>query len=95
MSKKSREVTEKDYARLGKELERALARDNIMVARNWKRFIGISFVRGVFVGFGTVVGATVLVALAVWTLNAFGGLPLIGEWFETLQESLKQSNGTL
>lgn len=82
---------DEDYAKLGKALTRAIVRDNIQVTHNWKRFITINFVRGLFVGLGSVVGATLLVAIALWLLNAFGGLPVIGELFESLQESLQRS----
>lgn len=92
--KKPKPKTEKDwqeeeYTRLGKALTRAIVRDNIQVAHNWRRYIFLNFVRGLFVGLGSVVGATILVALALWLLNAFGGLPFVGEWFESLQEALK------
>lgn len=93
-TKKHRQKQEdkaEDYAKLGKALTRAIVRDNIQVTHNWKRFITINFVRGLFVGLGSVVGATLLVAIALWLLNVFGGLPVIGELFESLQESLQRS----
>lgn len=80
---------EKDYARLGKILTRAIKRDNIKVSDNWARFIGVSFVRGLFIGFGSVIGATVLVTIVIWAFNAFDWLPVVGEWLEALKESLK------
>ena len=85
-----RDDHDKELLRLGKTLERILRKDYLEVNANWKRFILISFVRGLFIGLGSVVGATLLVALVVWLLNVFDGLPLIGDWFEDLQNSLKQ-----
>ncbi len=87
--KDQKERQEEEYTRLGRALTKAIVRDNIQVAYNWKRYIFLNFVRGLFVGLGSVVGATILVALALWLLSAFGGLPFIGEWFDSLQEALK------
>lgn len=81
--------TDKEYADLGKALTRAIVRDNIQVADNWLRFITINFVRGLFVGLGSIIGATILVAIVIWLLNAFDGLPIIGELFERLQGSIQ------
>ncbi len=83
-----KEAEEREYARLGKALTRAIVRDNIQVAHNWKRFITINFIRGLFVGLGSVIGATILVAIALWLLNVFGGLPVVGDWFEAIRGAL-------
>lgn len=93
MAKKKDNSSETDYARLGKALTYVLERDNLRVARNWKRFILTSFTRGIFVGLGSIIGATIVVALLVAILNAFGGIPLIGDWFDTIREQLRSTNG--
>ncbi|MEX0748704.1 MAG: DUF5665 domain-containing protein [Candidatus Saccharimonadales bacterium] len=84
--------SEKDYARLGKTLEKVLLQYNLQVTRHWGKFIALSFVRGLFMGLGSIIGATLLVALIVWLLNIFGGLPVFGEWFDALRESIRQSS---
>lgn len=84
--------TESDYARLGKALTYVLERDNIRIARNWKRFILTSLTRGIFVGFGGIIGATIVVALLIWVLNAFGGIPWVGDWFDTIRYQLQSGN---
>lgn len=81
--------TDEEYADLGKALTRAIVSDNIKVADNWLRFITVNFVRGLFVGLGSIIGATILVAVVIWLLNAFDSLPVIGEWFERLQGSIQ------
>lgn len=88
-----KEAEEGEYARLGKALTRAIVRDNIQVAHNWKRFITINFIRGLFVGLGSVIGATILVAIALWLLNVFGGLPVVGDWFEAIRGALNTNTG--
>jgi hypothetical protein len=43
----------------------------------------MNFFRGVFFGFGTVIGGTVIVALMIWVLNQFvDWFPLIGEYLK-------------
>lgn len=42
--------------------------------RNRFTIYKFNFVRGIFFGFGSVLGATVLVALVVWLLNVTGQL---------------------
>lgn len=35
----------------------------------------MNFVRGIFLGFGTVIGGTIVVALLIWLLSLFANLP--------------------
>lgn len=85
---KRKNNTETDYARLGKSLTYVLERDYMHVSKNWKRFIFTSLVRGIFVGLGSIIGATIVVALLIMILNAVGGLPWVGGWFEAIREQL-------
>lgn len=85
----ARRLSPKDYEQLGKALERVLIRDHLEVVRNWKRFITISLVRGLFIGFGTVIGATLLITALVWVLSQLGQVPLIGELFENITETIQ------
>lgn len=39
-----------------------------------------SLARGLMMGLGTVVGATVLLSLVIWTLSQIEFIPIIGEW---------------
>lgn len=46
----------------------------------------VNFVRGVFFGFGSVLGGTVLVAVLVWILSKlFNWLPFIGDLIKAIQ----------
>lgn len=44
----------------------------------------MNFVRGIFFGFGTVLGGTVLVAIIVWILSQFAG------WFPAIGSAIHQ-----
>jgi len=49
-----------------------------------------NFLRGVFFGMGSVLGATVLVALLLWILSLFDTLPFIGPIIENAKETIKE-----
>lgn len=54
---------------------------------NRKRFYKMSFIKGVVTGFGTVLGATVVVALLLWILSLFDSI-----WFiENLKSTIEAS----
>lgn len=48
----------------------------------------MNLLRGVFFGFGTVIGGTLIVALLVWLLSLFNHVPFVGEFIEAVQRSV-------
>lgn len=49
--------------------------------RNRHQVYWMNFTRGLFFGFGTILGGTVLVAILIWLLGQFAGwFPFIGEY---------------
>lgn len=78
------------YEKLGKAVEAALVKDYIELLHSTRRQIWSSFVRGIFMGLGTVIGATLVVALLLWVLTIFGTFPVIGDFFRTLGDALKK-----
>lgn len=54
-----------------------------------RRIYLINFFRGIFFGFGSVLGGTVLVALLVWILSQFvDWFPIIGDFIQQITESI-------
>lgn len=51
----------------------------------------MNFVRGLFFGFGSVLGGTVVISLAVWLLSFFVDYWVIGDYLRSTQDVLKQS----
>ena len=51
----------------------------------------MNFTRGLFFGLGTVLGATVMVALSVWFLSQFVGFPVIGEYIKHLVNAIQRA----
>jgi hypothetical protein len=76
------------YARLGKAVEEMLVKDYVEFLHSTRRQIWSSFVRGVFMGLGSVVGATVVVALLLAILQLLGGTPLVGQYLKPIGDAL-------
>ena len=49
----------------------------------------MNFTRGIFFGFGTILGGTVLVAFVIWILGMFDTLPYIGEYIRNIINAMK------
>jgi len=86
----SEKLDKQDYEKLGKAVEAALFKEYIQMLRSTRRQIWSSFVRGIFTGLGTVIGATLVVALLLWVVSLFVTVPFIGEFFRTLGNALKR-----
>jgi hypothetical protein len=78
-----------DYEKLGRAVESTLVRDYIDLLGSTRRQIWSSFVRGIFMGFGSVIGATVVVALVLWLLHTLGGLPVVGQYLQGAGETIQ------
>ena len=50
------------------------------------RLYRLNFVRGVFYGFGTALGGTVLLAIVFWILSWFVDWPYIGQFIERIMQ---------
>ncbi len=75
----------RQYERLGKALESIFEGGYI----NHNRVYKINFLRGIFFGLGIALGGTFVVACLVWILSLFGELPIIGDFADTLRDSIK------
>lgn len=84
--KDEREISVSDYERLGRSLADVIEGG---YASHWRIF-KINFMRGVFFGLGSLIGGTIVVALIIWTLSLFTEIPVIGDVFETIQDSVKE-----
>lgn len=52
----------------------------------------LNFVRGIFFGFGSVLGGTIVVALIIWILSLFTNLPGgVGHFVQDVINSMRQS----
>lgn len=73
-------------------LERLRLPEYIRYLEDRKRFYRMQFIGGVFRGFGTAVGFTLLGAALVWFLQylAQRNLPVIGQWLTQILDVLQR-----
>lgn len=57
----------------------------LYVSSPW-RVVWVNFVAGVFRGLGTVIGASIVIALIIWVLSLFTNLPLIGFYAQEVED---------
>lgn len=50
----------------------------------------ISFFKGIAGGFGGVIGATIVVALLLWTMSLFHKVPLLGPFVDRARNTVQQ-----
>ncbi len=78
-----------NYETLGRAVEQALVRDYVELLHNTKRQVWSSLVRGIFFGLGSVIGATLVVAVLLWFLHTLGGLPVVGEYLRGASQTIE------
>lgn len=76
---------------LNKELKILNAHRFVRVHNSVARLIGFNFLRGLAFGLGTVLGASVLLSLVVWSLSQIEFLPIIGEWAAEIARQMQVS----
>jgi hypothetical protein len=54
------------------------------------RVLLFRFATGMAVGLGTVIGATVLLSLIVWSLSQIEFIPIIGDWAAEIARSMSE-----
>lgn len=54
----------------------------------------MSFIKGVLGGLGGVIGATIVLALLLWTLSLFDRMPIIGPLFDNIQNTIESNQAT-
>lgn len=74
----------KQEERLSKERQKYLNDLFNDIYANRKRIYRVNFFRGIFFGFGTFLGGTVVVALVIWLLNQFSDPPAIQKLIDVL-----------
>lgn len=59
--------------------------------KNRAKVYKMNFIRGLFFGFGSVLGGTVVISLIVWLLSFFVDFWFIGEYLRQTQETLERT----
>lgn len=50
----------------------------------------MNFIRGIFFGLGSVLGGTILIAIAAWILSFFVNIPGIGDSVQQVQDAIQK-----
>jgi hypothetical protein len=61
----------------------------VRIHNSLPRLLAFNFARGLAVGLGTVLGATVLLSVFVWSLSKIEFLPIIGDWAAQIAEEMR------
>lgn len=70
----------REVAALRQQVEILNKHRYLRVMNSLPRMLAYSFARGLAIGLGTVLGASVLLSLLVWALSTINFIPVIGEW---------------
>lgn len=73
-----------EIARIATIIERIEALEPFTSLRNRKKFYFFSLMHGILVGFGSVLGATVFIALLVFLLRQIQFAPIIGSFVQDI-----------
>lgn len=75
-----KEILSQDIKDLRDELERLNNHRFIRVYNSTLRMMWFQFLRGLAFGFGSVVGASIVVSIVGFILNQMEVVPIIGDW---------------
>jgi hypothetical protein len=105
MTRKPEDTETRGSAPTGLEAEVRALREELTFLRQHKMFLLYQsvprvllfrFATGMAVGLGTVIGATVLLSLIIWSLSQIEFIPIIGDWAprspETIAETVRRDD---
>ena len=81
----------KEIAQLRQELTVLNRHRFVRVHNNMWRLLGFQFLRGLALGLGTVMGATILVSVAVYLLSTIDFIPILGDWASAIAIQMKDA----
>lgn len=80
---------QEEIAGLRRELARLNRHRFIQVHNSLPRLILFQLYRGLAFGLGTVLGATVVLSIVVWSLSKINFIPVIGEWATQILQTIE------
>jgi uncharacterized protein (DUF697 family) len=91
MSKPKAKLSPKDYEDIGRLLVDVYETGYVTN----KRFYKQSFIKGVLVGLGGVIGATVVVTIILWVLTLFNSVPFVDQLSQNIHHTLQQNQNSV
>jgi len=89
MSDKDEQLT-REVAALRREMARINAHRFVRLHDSPLRMIGFQFARGLAFGLGSVMGARILVSVAVYVLSGIDFIPIVGEWATEIARQIRE-----
>ena len=80
---------EQGPSKLAAEIEAIRAHKYLRAHNSWLGLIWFNLVRGLAFGFGSVIGATVLVSVAVYFLAQVDFIPILGDYAARVMEMIE------
>ena len=87
------EGLEREVAALRHEIEQLNGHRFLRVYSSLTRLVWFQFLRGIAFGFGSVVGATIVVSAIVYVLSSVDFVPVVGEWAKQVIEVIQGDQG--
>jgi len=87
MAKEEKQLTTKDYEKMGRMLEE-IAQTGYA---SQKRVLWFSFIKGISYGLGLFLAGTVVIGVVLWVLGLFDQVPLISNFTEHLTNSINSA----
>lgn len=81
----------KEMKELTKELQKLKDQEFLQVFKKPFKFLWFSFLKGLMVGFGSVLGASILVALFVYLVAQISLVPIVGDFVEDIMSQIQIS----
>jgi len=88
---RTRETLGAEVRALREELTLLREHRMFVIYQSVPRVLLYRFATGMAVGLGTVIGATVLLSLIVWTLSQIEFVPIIGDWAAEIARSMSEA----
>jgi hypothetical protein len=85
------DTIKEDLSALREELARLNNHRFIRLHDRPLRLLAFNFARGLAFGLGTVMGASLLLSVVVWTLSQIDFLPVIGHWASQIVQQIEQA----
>lgn len=85
---------EEEIRQLRKELQTLNNHRFIRVQNSSRRMLTFQLMRGLALGLGTVIGASVLVSILAYVLAQIDFIPIIGEWAKDFASQIEAEMGT-
>lgn len=78
----------KEIRLLSKEIQRMKDMEVIQIFKNKWKFLGYSFLKGIMVGFGSVLGATVFLSIFIYILTEISAIPILGDFVKDIIQQI-------